>query len=690
MRLGAPRLILSATAVVGVLCAALMALFATSAPSLGPSFVDPGRTIVAIGDSRERVELDHDTLVEDPDFLPTYAKLDAFYIQHGRLSRVLASPEVVLYAADGTETRVRPQPRTLAMLPFVFWFQLFCGLIALLTGATVFVLRKSEAAARLYGLTGISFALITYTAAVYSVRELTLSPGLFRVLAAGDHLGAMAFTVWYIALVHQYPTRLSRFPLERALGTALAITFVLDTLGLLPSPDWGIRIPMIVGLVTGAIFGILQWRRTRRDPLGRAGLQWLLLSMLLGGIAFVSVVFVTVALGHEPFISQGYAFGFVLTMYLGLALGVTRYRLFQLEGWWVSVWLWVVAGASVVAVDLVLVSILHLERATAASGSLLLVGWSYFPIRQWVIGRLGRKREVDLLRTLPRVVQLGLRGGPELARDWQLLLKEAFDALEVSDVRERPPEASIEEEGLALLVPGIAGRPATRVALAHGGSRLFTERERATVQALVDLIGHTLEQREAYERGAKNERERVARDLHDDIGSRLLTLVHRSEGGPAADLAREALRELRTVVSTLGAGPAPLSALVADWRNEASERCEAAGTSLVWEQEGVLDELMIDATTHTNVLRVLREILSNALKHARPTRIEITAAVANGTLRFDVLDDGSALPPSGWTRGRGLSNIRQRLDALGGKHDIQAREPTGTHVTFRVPFAGAT
>lgn len=684
---GAPKFFLSATAALGVLCAALMTFFATSSPTLGPSF-EPS-SLVAVGDDHERVVIDHDTLLEDPDFLPTYERREAFFDQHARLSRVLASPEVVLYSSDGTETRARPQPRTVAMLPFVFWFQLFCGLIALLTGATVFVLRRDQRAARLYGLTGLSFALITYSAAVYSTRELTLAPGLFRALSACNHLGSLSFALFYVAIIHQYPTRLSRFPLEKTFGAVFFVIFVADTIGIFPNTDWGVRNPCMAALTACIVLGVIQQRRTRRDPVGRAGLHWLLVSMLLGGSAFVATIFVTVAFGRDPFLSQGYAFGFVLTMYLGLALGVSRYRPFQLERWTVSIWLWVIAGATVVAVDLLLVSVLHLERPTAVGGSLLLVGWVYFPIRQWILGRLARRRELDFSRLLPRIVRLGLRdvSSSELARDWRALLQEAFDALEVADATEDVAEARIADDGLALLVPGIAGQPATRVALAHRGSRLFTRNERDAVQAFVALIEHTLEQREAYDRGAKNERERVARDLHDDVGSRLLTLVHRSEGGPAAELAREALRELRTVVSTLGAGPEPLTALVADWRDEAANRCEAAGAALVWEQRGTLEEVWLDAATHTNVLRVLREILSNALRHARPSRIEVIASVADGILMFDVIDDGQSQPPSKWLRGRGLSNIRQRLDALGGEHDIQARSPNGTHVTFRVPFA---
>ena len=407
---------------------------------------------------------------------------------------------------------------------------------------------------------------------------------------------------------------------------------------------------------------------------------------LIGGGAFVVSVFVTVWLGKSPWISQGYSLGFVLTVYLGVTIGATRHRLFQLERWWVSLWLWVVAGASVVVVDLALVNMLRFEKAMAAGVSVLLVGWLYVPMRQWVLARLVRQRELDLLSVLPRILKVGLRGtsAKEISLEWRAMLKDIFGALEVGDAPGDVPAVTIIDDGLALLVPGVAGAAPTRLALAHGGARLFTTVEHRTARALLDLIEHTLRQREAYERGAQNERERVARDLHDDIGSRLLTLVHRSGGGPIAELAREALRELRTVVTTLGAGSAQISTLVADWRAEVAERCEAAGAVLAWDQPDDFDELSVDPVTHTNVLRVLREVLSNARRHGSPSRIDVTVSVAQGILSFDMHDDGSSLPPSSWIPGRGLSNIRQRLEVLGGAYAASPRTPRGIHVRFSV------
>lgn len=338
--------------------------------------------------------------------------------------------------------------------------------------------------------------------------------------------------------------------------------------------------------------------------------------------------------------------------------------------------------------DLAFARALGVSQSTAAGLALLLTGWVYFPARQWLIARVTQQRDVELLHLFPRTVKVVLesRTEEELARGWRSLLREMFDPLEVTDADVPVPAAAIAEEGMALLVPSVASQPPTRLRLARRGHRLFTVRERDTVQSLVDLFEHVLRQRNAYELGVRAERRRIARDLHDDIGSRLLTLVHRSTDGPVADLARDTLRELRTVISTLGSGPAPLAEALADWRSEAAERCDAAGIELGWTQPEHLDGVQLDSPTRTNILRVLREALSNALRHARPTRVDVDVRLDGSVLSLTMSDDGSAPPPSSWPRGRGLVNIEQRVAELGGRSELRQRTTRGTELVFRVPL----
>ena len=251
-----------------------------------------------------------------------------------------------------------PQPRPLTALPVLFWYQLLCGLVAALTGLGVLAFRPQAQAARAYGLTGLSFLLITFTAALYSSRELALPGHFFRLLSVANHLGAMLFAGAFIGLLWHYPTPLGRLPLQKwLLGGYLGI-WLLDTLQWLPDTDWGIRLPVIAGLFVSMSFAVMQWRRSNARPVERAALKWFMFSIYLAGSTFVVAIFITTWLGLPRPLKQGYAFGLVVFMYLGVAFGILRYRLFDLDRWWVSVWLWLLAGASLIAVDMMMVYLL--------------------------------------------------------------------------------------------------------------------------------------------------------------------------------------------------------------------------------------------------------------------------------------------------------------------------------------------
>ena len=105
-----------------------------------------------------------------------------------------------------------------------------------------------------------------------------------------------------------------------------------DQLRIAPDMDWGYRIPVMTEMALAIVLAGVQWHGTRGRPLERAALRWLMLSALVG-----CGLFVFTTAGHELFdllppLSQGYSFGFFLVMYAGIALGLRRYRLFQLAG----------------------------------------------------------------------------------------------------------------------------------------------------------------------------------------------------------------------------------------------------------------------------------------------------------------------------------------------------------------------
>ena len=172
--------------------------------------------------------------------------------------------------------------------------------------------------------------------------------------------------------------------------------------------------------------------------------------------------------------------------------------------------------------------------------------------------------------------------------------------------------------------------------------------------------------RDRYEQGVTQERLRIGRDLHDNIGARLLKLIHQLRGTPSAEVARDAMKDLRTAIAALDAGPIAISDALADWRAEAEGRCEVASCQLLWQQPVQLAALRFSPRTKAALEAVMRELITNALKHAAPPDITVNVGLEAHLLKVSVSNNGAIADPLAWKDGYGLRNIRGRLHDLGG------------------------
>jgi signal transduction histidine kinase len=197
--------------------------------------------------------------------------------------------------------------------------------------------------------------------------------------------------------------------------------------------------------------------------------------------------------------------------------------------------------------------------------------------------------------------------------------------------------------------------------------------------------------RERLLRAGYEERRRLERDLHDGVQQRLVALgmnlrvlQRTSPAAPKLDAALDAaVAELGTVVAELrriahGVRPSALDdglgAALADLTQLAPEMVEL----------DVQIPQLPDAVA-TTAYYVASEALTNALRHAAPSRIRITASAHEGTLRMRIDDDGSggaSLTPTG-----GLTGLADRVAALGGELAVDSRRGTGTTVEARLPCA---
>ncbi len=186
------------------------------------------------------------------------------------------------------------------------------------------------------------------------------------------------------------------------------------------------------------------------------------------------------------------------------------------------------------------------------------------------------------------------------------------------------------------------------------------------------------------------ERERIYGDLHDDLGARLLGMIHSAESPEQADRARAAMQDLRDVVTRSRGTPGSLSDTLAEIRGETSQRLAAAGLELVWEINDDLPDPELDTARALHLHRIVREAISNVIRHASAGRVRVRTKALGGKLLLDLTDDGAGREASTASKGRGLDNMRERAAELEGDIDWKPGTQGGTKVLLTMPLGEST
>lgn len=189
------------------------------------------------------------------------------------------------------------------------------------------------------------------------------------------------------------------------------------------------------------------------------------------------------------------------------------------------------------------------------------------------------------------------------------------------------------------------------------------------------------------EQATLEERERIYQDLHDDLGAKLLTLVYRAQNANNAELARSALQDLRDVVSRAGDESSALSDIMADYRIECEKRLGDVQIQLVWDSRIDDDTWLLTQPQALNLGRIIREAISNVIRHAQATQVIVTLQSITHHLLLEIQDNGNGLPHnSDKSMGRGLSNIQKRAALLGGEVHFAQSEAGGLKLSLYLPW----
>ena len=194
-----------------------------------------------------------------------------------------------------------------------------------------------------------------------------------------------------------------------------------------------------------------------------------------------------------------------------------------------------------------------------------------------------------------------------------------------------------------------------------------------------------------------DERERIARDLHDHVIQSLFAIgltLQSAVGDPASptgaklaaqvDAIDATIRQIRQAIYRLSAPPsAETYSLRARINTLVRQTLEGEGLDSRLEFSGPVDTL-VDTSLGDEVAAVVREALSNAVRHAHARAVSVTVAVRGAQVVITITDDGQGMPAT--TRRRGLENLRARAVERGGTFAIGPAAPRGTQLRWVVPW----
>jgi signal transduction histidine kinase len=259
--------------------------------------------------------------------------------------------------------------------------------------------------------------------------------------------------------------------------------------------------------------------------------------------------------------------------------------------------------------------------------------------------------------------------------------------------------------GLQTVTVGGGSYIGGRITLENDKRRQMVTDLEAALQENAGLHVQLLTQ--AREAGVLDERQRLAREIHDTLAQGLTGIVTQLEAAEQAHehpdawqkhvhlartLARESLSEARRAVQALRPEPLEGSRLPDAIGEMAKRWSESSSVPVHLETTGRPTPLLTDL--EVTLYRVAQEALTNVAKHARASRVGVTVSYMEDVVLLDVRDDGvgfvpgSPTPSAGHARsgtGFGLKAVEQRLRRVGGQLAIESAPGSGTAISARVP-----
>jgi signal transduction histidine kinase len=221
------------------------------------------------------------------------------------------------------------------------------------------------------------------------------------------------------------------------------------------------------------------------------------------------------------------------------------------------------------------------------------------------------------------------------------------------------------------------------------------ELETGIAQARAELAASEARLRAVEVQSAvETERARMLREVHDGVGSSLVTALRIAEANrpDAAEVRplRQALADLKITIDSLEPVGGNLPALLGNLRRRLTGDLNAAGVAMRWRVEDCRPLPWLDPPGALNVLRIFQEAIANALSHGAANTLELGCADVEldgrPGVRAYLADDGQGFAMTESAGGKGLANMRTRTAALGGELTISSEPGQGVRIALWLPL----
>ncbi|HRF16674.1 MAG TPA: triple tyrosine motif-containing protein, partial [Chitinophagaceae bacterium] len=197
-------------------------------------------------------------------------------------------------------------------------------------------------------------------------------------------------------------------------------------------------------------------------------------------------------------------------------------------------------------------------------------------------------------------------------------------------------------------------------------------------------------------------RNRVARDLHDDMGSTLSTInilstmaksklnsdnVKTSEYiSKISENSQRMMEAMDDIVWSIKPMNDSMQKIIARMREYATNILEAKDIEVSFNIEEEVNDVKLDMEARRDFFLVFKEAVNNAAKYSKAEKVKINLFILTGQLTLEVIDDGEGFDVALADSGNGLSNMQKRADAMQGRLQIISKKGNGTIVKLAVPF----